>query len=609
MNPQRKYNNAEWLPTGRKEMEQRGWAEADIIFFTGDAYVDHPSFGTAILSRILDSQGFRVGVVPQPNWQDDLRDFKKMGQPRLFFGVTAGSMDPMVNHYTATKRLRSNDAYTPGGKAGFRPDNATIVYTRILKKLFPSTPVIIGGIEASMRRFAHYDYWEDKVRPSILVESGADLLVYGMGEKPLLEITRLLERNVPINNLLNIPQTVFAVNSGKEELKEQETGTVRLHSFEKCRREKQSYAENFRTVEEESVNPEPKRIVQKSGNKTVVANPPFPPPEEKEMDSYYNLPYTRLPHPRYLKKGTIPAYEMIKNSITIHRGCFGGCSFCTISAHQGRFVSSRSESSVVNEAMEICQKSAFKGYISDIGGPTANMYKMGGKNPSLCRKCKKTSCLFPFVCSNLDTSHQSLIELYRKIRTLPGVKKAFVSSGIRYDLFLRGQGDPSHIEYASEIIKHHVSGRLKVAPEHTSPHVLRLMRKPGFGLFREMKKLFDKVNRQQGLNQQLIPYFISGHPGCSLDDMADLAAETNKLNIMPEQVQDFTPTPMTLSTVMYYTGINPFTGKEVFSARTRNEKKLQNSFFFLHKREKRESLKKELIKAGRKELAEKLNRK
>ncbi len=609
MNRNRKYNNPEWLPTAKKEMEQRGWAEADIIFFTGDAYIDHPSFGTAILSRILESQGFRIAVVPQPNWRDDLRDFRKMGQPRLFFAVTAGSMDSMVNHYTATKRLRSDDAYSPGGKAGFRPDNATIVYSRILKKLFPETPVIIGGIEASMRRFAHYDYWEDKVRPSILIESGADLLVYGMGEKPLLEITRLIDRNVPIKNLVNIPQTVFAVKSGEETDKERETVTVKLHSFEKCISDKLSYAENFRIVEEESANPNAKLIMQNSGNKTVIANPPFPPPEEKELDRYYDLPFTRLPHPRYFKKGAIPAYEMIKNSITIHRGCFGGCSFCTISAHQGRFISSRSENSIVNEAREICQKSGFKGYISDIGGPTANMYKMGGKDPGICRKCKKTSCIFPVVCNNLDTSHRSLLELYRKIRALPAIKKAFVSSGIRYDLFLGLQGDASHGEYAAEVIKHHVSGRLKVAPEHTSPHVLRLMRKPGFSLFREMKKLFDEVNRQEGLNQQLIPYFISGHPGCSLDDMADLAAETSKLNIRPEQVQDFTPTPMTLSTVIYYTGLDPFTGKKVFSARTRKEKKLQNSFFFLHNKEKRQEVKKELIKAGKKELADKLNRK
>ncbi len=605
MNRRPENTEMQWLPSGKKEMEERGWDEADIIFVTGDAYIDHPSFGTAILSRLLESQGFRVAVVPQPNWRDDLRDFRKMGRPRLFFAVTAGAMDSMVNHYTATKRLRSDDAYTPGGKAGFRPDNATIVYTRILKGLFPETPVIIGGIEASMRRFSHYDYWQDKVRPSILIESGADMLVYGMGEKPLSEISRLLDRNVPVENLVNIPQTVFASGSD-EESTAKVTGQLWLHSFEKCRSDKKKYAENFRLLESESAAPGTSQIIQKTGNLKVIANPPFPPPSEKETDIYYDLPYTRMPHPRYRKKGAIPAFEMIKDSVTIHRGCFGGCSFCTISAHQGKFISSRSERSILDEVKKITLNSQFRGYISDIGGPTANMYRMGGKDLKTCKKCKKPSCIYPAVCNNLDTSHKPLIELYRRIRNVPGVKKAFVSSGIRYDLFLRESDDNHGHQYVTEVIINHVSGRLKIAPEHTSPQVLRLMRKPHFGLFRKMKRLFDKINKDNGLNQQLIPYFISGHPGCTVTGMAELAEETKKMNIKPEQVQDFTPTPMTLSTVMYYTGIDPFTGEKVYSARTREDKKLQNSFFFWHKKDQRLKLRRELIKSGRKDLAEKI---
>jgi len=599
------FDQSNWLPTSKKEMEKKGWERADVIFFTGDAYIDHPAFGTAILARLLESQGFRVAVVPQPNWRDDLRDFKKMGKPRLFFGVSAGAMDSMVNHYTAKKRIRSNDSYSPGGHAGFRPDYATLVYTNILKRLFPGTPVIIGGIEASMRRFAHYDYWQDKIKPSILAESGADLLVYGMGEKPLTQIARLLDKNVPVKNLVNIPQTVFP--AGKyEDIPETGGETVEINSYHRCIESGESYAANFKAVEKESSSLEARRIIQKNGDIFVVANPPCPPPKEKEIDAYYNLPFNRIPHPRYTKKDIIPAFEMIRDSITIHRGCFGGCSFCAISAHQGKFVSSRSFDSILKEAENITRSRGFKGYISDIGGPTANMYRMGGRDPQICQKCKKPSCIFPVICRNLNTCHQPLVELYRKVRDLPGVKKVFVTSGVRYDLFLITGGDKSHGRYARELIRHHVSGRLKVAPEHTAPHLLHLMRKPSFGLFKKLKRLFDQVNKKEGLNQQLVPYFISGHPGCSSVDMAHLALDAKKMNIRPQQVQDFTPTPMTLSTVMYHTGIDSFTENKIYVPRTKNEKTVQNKFFFWYKKEYRNQIRSELLKNGKKDLAVRL---
>ena len=681
------YNNAEsWLPTSRKEVTARGWDELDVILFSGDAYIDHPSFGIAVLGRVLENTGLRVAIVPQPNWRDDLRDFRKLGRPRLFFGVSAGTMDSMVNHYTANKRLRSDDAYTPDGIAGQRPDYPTIVYTRILKQLFPETPVIIGGIEASMRRFTHYDYWQNRLKPSILIESGADLLVYGMGEKAIMEIARLTDRGVPVTNLVNIPQTAFALKNmyiipggiwewlsvnearpaggstedegGGTENKggspEDEGGGtenkggspeglsngpggrgdglgglgggkdgegsgpasedggkdkkrfIRLHSHEECLADKKKYAFNFRMVEEESNKLEPATIVQSNGEVTVVVNPPYPPLKEKEMDRIYDLPFTRLPHPRYRNKGPIPAYEMIRHSITLHRGCFGGCSFCTISAHQGKFVASRSEGSVLDEVEAVTRMPDFKGYISDLGGPSANMYKMQGKDMKVCAKCRKPSCIFPVVCPNLETSPAPLLSIYRKVRSMPGIKKAFVGSGIRYDLFLGRIDQESYRDYARELIKHHVSGRLKVAPEHSDEQVLNLMRKPPFSLYRKMQKLFDQVNREEGLNQQLIPYFISSHPGCGNAEMAELAIITKQMNIRPEQVQDFTPTPMTLATVIFYTGINPYTMEKVNVARSRQEKLAQQQFFFWYKKEYRDRIRKELVKMGRKDLAGKL---
>ncbi len=598
------YNITDWLPTTKKEVTLRGWDELDVILFTGDAYVDHPSFGAAVIGRILEQQGLKVAIVPQPNWRDDLRDFKKLGTPRLFFGVTSGAMDSMVNHYTANKRLRSNDAYTPGGRAGQRPDYSTIVYSNILKDLYPDTPVIIGGIEASLRRFTHYDYWSDKLRPTILEESKADLLVYGMGEKPILDIVHLLEKGVSVNKLDNITQTAFL--SSNDNIKNNDND-IELHSHKVCLNDKLKFAENFKHIEEESNKVNAKRFFQKVGDKLLVVNPPNSLMTEKEIDAVYDLPFTRLPHPKYIKKESIPAYEMIRHSVNIHRGCFGGCSFCTISAHQGKFIVSRSKRSIIEEVKKVTEMPDFKGYLSDVGGPSANMYKMQGKNLDICNKCKRPSCIDPSVCSNLNTSHKDLISLYKDVRKQPKIKKAFIGSGVRYDLFLHDkEKDSSHSEYPNELIQHHVSGRLKVAPEHSSDDVLQIMRKPSFSMFITFTKLFDRVNKKFNLKQQLIPYFISSHPGSESTDMADLAIKTKDLNFQLEQVQDFTPTPMTLATVMYYSGYDPYTLKKVYTAKTKDEKLEQRDFFFWYKREFRGKITSTLTRAGRKDLLDKL---
>jgi len=588
-------------------MEERGWETAEVILFSGDAYVDHPSFGSAVIGRVMESAGIRVAIVPQPNWQDDLRDFKKLGKPDLFFAVTGGCMDPMVNHYTAGKRRRSDDAYTPGGLAGRRPDRATMVYTRILKQLYPEVPVIIGGIEASLRRLTHYDYWSDRLMPSILVDSGADLLFYGMGEKSVIEFLRLVKQGANILNITNIPQTAFLTLPGLPYATLGKWEELTLASHETCLADKKSYAMNFRHIEEESNKQEARKLIQASGNQIVVVNPPWPPMTDKEMDQVFDLPYSRLPHPRYKGKGAIPAWEMIKHSVTLHRGCFGGCSFCTISAHQGKFIASRSEKSILQEVEKVTQMEDFRGYISDIGGPSANMYRMKGTRPEICLKCKKPSCIFPDICKILDTNHQPLIDLYRKIRNHPKVKKAFVTSGLRYDMFLRPSGNPEtdriNRQYLREVIRHHVSGRLKVAPEHTVGHVLELMRKPSFDLFRELKKEFDRINQEEQLSQQLIPYFISSHPGSTMEDMANLALETMKLDFKLEQVQDFTPTPMTLATELWYSGYHPYTLQKTGSARSLDERQGQRRFFFWYKQEYRKSIISELRKMGRDDLA------
>ena len=567
------YKITDWLPTSVKEVRARGWDELDVILFSGDAYVDHPSFGAAVIGRLLEAEGLRVAIVPQPNWRDDLRDFRKLGKPRLFFGVSAGSMDSMVNHYTANKRLRSDDAYTPGGKAGFRPDYAVTVYTRILKRLFPDTPVVIGGIEASLRRAAHYDYWSDSLKPSVLVDSGADLLTYGMGERVVLDIARAMHNGYNLNLLRKLRQVAFLTDDRYVDSLGDEA--LRLHGFEKCLKDRRAFGENFVRIETESNRMEARTLVEPVGDRFVVINPPYPKLSEQELDHSFGLPYTRLPHPRYNGKGDIPAYEMIKFSVNLHRGCFGGCSFCTISAHQGKFVSSRSEESVLDEVRKLTRMPGFKGYISDLGGPSANMYRMGGRNEALCRKCSRPSCIYPSLCRNLNNDHRPLMELYRKVDRLAGVKKSFIGSGIRYDLF----GDNNR-DYLREVVVNHVSGRLKVAPEHTEDGVLRLMRKPSFALFRDLNERFQKICRDEGLNYQLIPYFISSHPGCTERDMRNLAVETRRLHFRLEQVQDLTPTPMTLSSVMFYTGENPYTDEKVYVARSQDEKRRQKSYFF-----------------------------
>jgi uncharacterized radical SAM protein YgiQ len=599
-----------WLPITKKEVEMRGWEDLDVILISGDAYVDHPSFGTAVIGRIIESEGFRVAIVPQPNWKDDLRDFKKLGKPKYFFGVTAGCMDSMVNHYTANKRRRSNDSYTPGGEAGFRPDYATTVYTKILKEIYPDVPVLIGGIEASLRRVTHYDYWEDKLMPTILEDSGADLLVYGMGEQPLREVLRLVKSGVKLNEIKDVNQIAFLEDTTDVLPDYNNWETVELASHEVCLKDKIKYASNFKIVEVESNKWQANRIIQKVGNKTLVINPPFKTMDEAEMDKSFDLPYTRLPHPKYAKRGPIPAYEMIKFSVNMHRGCFGGCSFCTISAHQGKFIASRSEESILKEVKEITKHPEFKGYISDLGGPSANMYRMKGKDESICNRCQAPSCIHPVICSNLDTSHKPLTEIYKKVDALPEIKKAFVGSGVRYDLlvddFNKNNQDGNHDQYMEQLVTRHVSGRLKVAPEHTSDATLRVMRKPSFKYFKKFKEKYDAIQEKHELKQPLIPYFISSHPGCEEEDMANLAAETKELGFQLEQVQDFTPTPMTVAEVIYYTGVHPYTLQPIKTPKTKEEKLTQNKYFFWYKPEVKGWIKTRLLKLGRKDLAERL---
>ena len=600
---------SDWLPITKKEVEARGWEELDVILISGDAYVDHPAFGTAVIGRILESEGLRIAIVPQPNWKDDLRDFKKMGRPKMFFGVTSGCMDPMVNHYTASKRRRSTDAYTPGGASGFRPDYATKVYTQILKKIYPDVPVLIGGIEASLRRVTHYDYWANELFPNILEFSGADMLVYGMGEMPLREIIRLMRKGVPFASLKTIPQTAVMIGREEKPPVNKNWEDFTLHSHEKCLRDKKSFAANFKHIERESNSVQAKRLMQAVGDHMLVVNPPYPPMTEKEIDTSFDLPYTRMPHPKYAKRGSIPAYEMIRFSINMHRGCFGGCSFCTISAHQGKFVSSRSEESILKEVEKVTEMPDFKGYISDLGGPSGNMYGMKGKVQSICDRCVSPSCIHPVICSNLDTSHQQMTKLYKKVDANPKVKKAFVSSGIRYDLLADSynkNNDGSLDEYMDQLVSRHVCGRLKVAPEHTSDDTLKIMRKPSFKHFHEFKKKYEKANKKFGLKQPLIPYFISSHPGSTEEEMANLAAETKEMGFRLEQVQDFTPTPMTVATIIYYTGLHPYTLKPVYTAKTAKDKKKQHMFFFWHKKENYQIIRDKLKSMGREDLIEKL---
>lgn len=602
------YQLTDFLPTTQKEMNLRGWDEVDVVFFSGDAYIDHPSFGTAVIGRLLESLGLRVAIVPQPNWRDDLRDFKKLGVPRMFFAVTAGVMDSMINRYTANKRLRSSDAYTPDGRSDMRPDRATTVYCNILKKLYPDIPIIIGGVEASLRRVTHYDYWDDALHKTILADTGADLLIYGMGELPFKQIVRELQNGKSVSEIRDVPQTAFLTD--KDSLPENESGDdIRLFSHEECLKDKLKQAKNFRMVEEQSNMMHASRILQDVGKQTLVVNPPFPPMTESEIDASFELPYTRLPHPKYKNKH-IAAYEMIKFSVNLHRGCFGGCAFCTISAHQGKFIASRSKKSIIEEVNKIIEMPDFKGYISDLGGPSANMYKMGGRDLTICEKCKRPSCIFPKVCPNLNIDHSPLLDIYRSVDALPGVKKSFIGSGVRYDMLLHISEDKktneSTQQYTRELIEKHVSGRLKVAPEHTSDRTLNIMRKPSFRVFYEFKRIFDDINRKENLNQQIIPYFISSHPGCTEEDMAELAAITKNLNFRLEQVQDFTPSPMTLATEMYYTGYHPYTLERVYTAKTQQEKLAQRQFFFWHDQKNRGQIISKLKRINRPDLINKL---
>ena len=639
-----------FLPTTKKEVEQRGWDQLDVILFSGDAYVDHPSFGAAVIGRVLEAEGLRVAIVPQPDWHGDFRDFKKLGRPRLFFGVSPGAMDSMVNKYTAARRLRSEDAYSPDGRHDCRPEYPSIVYTRILRQLFPDVPIVLGGIEASLRRLTHYDYWQDRLRPSILCDAPADLLIYGMGEKPITNLAHLLiEQDCDIdtrlfrNLMLRYPLHQTAMLLSEKEI----PGGIRpddiiLHSHTDCLRDKRKQAENFRHIEEESNKYEAKRIIQQVGSLSevstpspcgflspddrvttplpagrgkgvgppfIVVMPPYQPMTQDELDRAFDLPYTRLPHPKYKGK-RIPAYEMIKFSVCLHRGCFGGCAFCTISAHQGKFITSRSKESILREVEAITRMPDFRGYLSDLGGPSANMYAMHGKDLDRCHRCARPSCIHPKVCLNLNTDHSALLDIYRSVDALPGIKKSFVGSGVRYDLLLHKTGDP-HVDqvneqYTRELITRHVSGRLKVAPEHTSDRVLAVMRKPSFQLFYDFKRIFDRINREEHLRQQLIPYFISSHPGCTAEDMAELAVITRDLDFHLEQVQDFTPTPMTVSTEAWYSGFHPYTLQPIFSAKSPRDKQAQRQFFFWYKPQERQAIIRELRRIHREGLIKKL---
>lgn len=604
----KEYRLTDWLPTTKKEIELRGWDSVDVILFSADAYVDHPSFGAAVIGRTLEAAGYRVAIVPQPDWHGDFRDFKKLGRPNLFFGIAPGCMDSMVNKYTAGKRLRSEDAYSPDGRHDCRPEYPTIVYTKILKQLFPDVPVVLGGIEASLRRLTHYDYWKEGLQKCILCDSGADMIIYGMGEKPIVQLCADLSEGKNIVDIHDIPQTVYLCREDEVPGGISDDDIV-LYSHEECLVNRKAQADNFRHIEEESNKMHAQRLLQSVDGKYAVVNPPYPPMTTEELDRSFDMPYTRLPHPKYKGK-RIPAYEMIKFSVNIHRGCFGGCAFCTISAHQGKFITCRSKESIVKEVKKVIEMPDFKGYLSDLGGPSANMYGMKGRNPKACAVCKRPSCINPQICPNLNTDHTSLLEVYHAVDALPGIKKSFIGSGVRYDLLLHKSKDEKSNaaarQYTRELICRHVSGRLKVAPEHTSDAVLKLMRKPSFKLFEEFKQIFDRINKEENLNQQIIPYFISSHPGCREEDMAELAVITKRLDFHLEQVQDFTPTPMTVSTETWYTGYDPYTLEPVFSAKTPREKQAQRQFFFWYKPEERRAIEQELKRIGRPDLIQKL---
>ena len=604
----KEYRLTDFLPTTKKELELRGWDYLDVILFSGDAYIDHPSFGAAVIGRTLEAAGYKVAIVPQPDWHGDYRDFKKLGKPRLFFGIAPGCMDSMVNKYTANRRLRSEDAYSPDGRHDMRPEYPTIVYTKILKELYPDVPVLLGGIEASLRRVTHYDYWQDELKKCILCDSGADMITYGMGEKTTIEMARRLNEGQKISDIRDVPQTVYLAN--KEEIPGGITDKdIVLNSHEECLRNKRAQAENFKNVEEQSNMMHAQRLIQSVDGRYVVVNPPYPPMTTEELDASFDLPYTRQPHPKYKGK-RIPAYDMIKFSVNIHRGCFGGCAFCTISAHQGKFISCRSKESILREVKQVMEMPDFKGNLSDLGGPSANMYGMSGRNKNACERCKRPSCIHPQICPNLNTDHSKLLDIYHAVDALPGIKHSYIGSGVRYDLLLHRSKDEAcnkaAMQYTRELITHHVSGRLKVAPEHTSDRVLYLMRKPSFQQFYDFKRIFDCINREENLRQQIIPYFISSHPGCHEEDMAELAVLTKNLDFHLEQVQDFTPTPMTNATETWYTGYDPYTLEPIYSAKTQKEKLAQRQYFFWYKSEERRGIEQSLRRIGRPDLISKL---
>jgi uncharacterized radical SAM protein YgiQ len=596
------------LPMSRAEMEARGWTEVDVVFVTGDAYIDHPSFAMALLGRVLEAAGYKVAILSQPDWRS-AEPWRQFGRPRLFFGISAGNMDSMINHYTANKKVRNDDAYSPGGRIGLRPDRATLPYCQRAREAFPGVPVIAGGVEASLRRLAHYDYWSDTVRRSILLDAKADIVAYGMGEKNILEIARRLGEGQPVSCLRDLRGVAYALGGG-EKLPEtiaeslrpaseaKRDGTfeyVRLPSFEEVAADKQAFAEATRLIHTHTNPFNAGVLVQSHAGREVVVNPPDFPLAQADMDRIYDLPFTRRPHPSY--RESIPAFEMIKDSVTIMRGCFGGCTFCSITTHQGRIIQSRSQESVLREVKKLSADPEFKGVLSDVGGPTANMYRMRCTRPDVEAKCRRLSCVHPTVCKLLGTDHGPLVSLLKETRRQPGVRKVFVASGVRMDL---AQKSP---EYLAEMAEHHVGGHLKVAPEHTSPEVLSLMKKPDIGDFEHFAKAFKKASERAGKPKQyLVPYFIASHPGSDLNAMIDLALFLKRNGYRPDQVQDFIPAPFDIATCMYHTGIDPMTKKPVRVAKGLRERKMQRALMQFFKPENYFEVRKALEEAGRKDL-------
>ena len=579
-----------YIPTCRKEMQTRGWDELDVLFISGDAYIDHPAFGTTLLARLLESAGYRVGILAQPDWKDPAA-FKVMGRPRLFAAISAGAMDSMVNHYTAAKKIRRDDAYTPGNVAGKRPNRAVIAYTAAVKGAFKGLPTVIGGLEASLRRLAHYDYWDDRVRRSVQVDSKADLLLYGMAETAILELTRQLAAGKEISAIQDLRGSALISRQPPE-------NAIMLPSFEEVAESPDAYNRMFKLASEQQNPWAGKPLVQVHGNRSLVVNPPALPLTEKELDRIYALPFTRQPHPGYT--AAIPAFEQIRNSITSHRGCFGGCAFCAITHHQGKTIQSRSEQSILQEVDQLSAEKNFRGTLSDVGGPTANMYGLGCGNPAAEKVCRRESCLYPHPCKNLQSDDKRAVRLLGKIRRREKIKHAFVASGIRYDLL---EFQP---QYFDDLLQHHVGGLLKVAPESTSDRVTAVMRKPGAKHFSDFLDKFRQRSQQLGLRQSIVPYLISSHPGCELTDMVDVALYLKRHRLQVEQVQDFTPTPGSLATCIYYTGKDPFSGEALHVARTSKEKRLQKALLLYHKTESKTDILEALRLCGRENLANEL---